>query len=511
MTSKQNSLAKAIASAPVVEPLDMSPQSLEEQEYSSITWPEDPPAKPEDARGSSPNYPIEGLGPLIGPAVADVANSYKVPVPLAAQGALATASLATQGFADVCIDGRVCPISLMILTGAPSGARKTAIDRIFNGVILEKERQKLTEFLIQEKKYFQELREWEAALKQQKTKTKGASKADFSDRPTPPVAPYLIFSDATVEGVHKALAVGCPSQAMINAEGGTFLGGFAMSKEQIVRTAACLSESWDGTPISRVRAAEGAVKLFGRRLTIALAFQPDVSETSIFSNEILINQGLLSRCLVTQPLIDFGSRSYESLDISKIQSFKNFETALRHALEQDLPLELNSANTLKPRLLALSPEAKKIWIEFYNGVETRMADGGELSSIRGWASKAPENVLRLAAVLTLFCNVYAPKIDATEIKNAIKLIGFYEAEALRLIGVSGSGATANAAIQLLFWLRKNNKKKITRKMLQKSGPRNLRDVRRLEPALSELIESGWLQACPLTKNTYFVHPSAFGE
>lgn len=72
-------------------------------------------------------YPVESLGPLRG-AVEAVQGMTQAPVAIPAASALAVASLAVQGFADVQTLGGARPLSLYALTIARSGERKSACD-----------------------------------------------------------------------------------------------------------------------------------------------------------------------------------------------------------------------------------------------------------------------------------------------------------------------------------------------------------------------------------------------
>ena len=72
-------------------------------------------------------YPVQALGPLRD-AVEAVQGMTQAPVAIPAQSALAVASLAVQGFADVQTLGGPRPLSLYCLTVARSGERKSACD-----------------------------------------------------------------------------------------------------------------------------------------------------------------------------------------------------------------------------------------------------------------------------------------------------------------------------------------------------------------------------------------------
>ena len=109
------------------------------------------------------------------------------------------------------------------------------------------------------------------------------------------------------------LAIGQPSMGIFSGEGGQFIGGHGMREEAKLRTSAALSIMWDGTPIRRVRAGDGAVLLPGRRLALHLMVQPDVGNM-LLSDSLLADQGLLSRLLVTAPPSAAGSRFWREPD-----------------------------------------------------------------------------------------------------------------------------------------------------------------------------------------------------
>lgn len=74
-------------------------------------------------------YPIKALGPLQ-EVVKAVHDMTQAPIGIGAQSALAVASLAAQGFADVETLGGYTPCSLYCLTIAESGERKSSCDRL---------------------------------------------------------------------------------------------------------------------------------------------------------------------------------------------------------------------------------------------------------------------------------------------------------------------------------------------------------------------------------------------
>ena len=65
-----------------------------------------------------------------------------------------------------------------------------------------------------------------------------------------------------------------------------------MSDDAKLRTAAGLSDVWDGSPIRRVRSGDGVSVLAGRRLSAHLMAQPAVADI-LFRDPLLAEQGLL--------------------------------------------------------------------------------------------------------------------------------------------------------------------------------------------------------------------------
>jgi hypothetical protein len=119
--------------------------------------------------------------------------------------------------------------------------------------------------------------------------------------------PLLTCPEPTFEGLCKLFAVGRPSLGVFSGEGGQFIGGHGMKEDAKLRTAAGMSTLWDGDPIKRVRAGEGTSILPNRRASMHLMAQPDVASLW-FNDALLIDQGLLSRILVSAPDSTSGTR-----------------------------------------------------------------------------------------------------------------------------------------------------------------------------------------------------------
>jgi hypothetical protein len=90
--------------------------------------------------GTAEPFPIEALGPRR--AAAEAAQHVsQAPMALAAQSALAVASLATQALADVeTLSDQATPLSIYALSIAKSGERKSTVDRLLMVPVREVEK-----------------------------------------------------------------------------------------------------------------------------------------------------------------------------------------------------------------------------------------------------------------------------------------------------------------------------------------------------------------------------------
>jgi hypothetical protein len=267
----------------------------------------------------------------------------------------------------------------------------------------------------------------------------------------PPLDPMLTCPEPTFEGLFKLLVIGQPSLGIFTTEGGQFIGGHGMSEDAKLRTAAGLSKFCDDGEARRVRVADGATTLPGRRVSMHLMVQPDVAAIML-SDRLLEAQGLLSRLLVTAPDSAAGQRFWHEPKPESDRTLKRYGRRLLDILEKPLPLAPGTLNELVPRALALSADARELWIKFADHIERDIAPNGRLEPVRGLANKLPEHAARLAAMLALVGDLGTPEIHVDFLRAGIALAKHYAKEALRLFGASRVNADLQLAQRLLDWL-----------------------------------------------------------
>lgn len=409
-------------------------------------------------------YPTEALGGLR-PVVEAIQEHTRAPVAICAQSVLGALALVGQAHANVLLPtGQAKPLSLFLLTVAASGERKSAVDGYALQPIYQRENELRASYVV-EKASFDEAQElFETRRSQAKAELKGASKkgkfdaaaveADFRALGAPPqgaLLSILVCPEPTFEGYVKLTAVGHPALGLFSAEGGGFIGGFGMSSEQRLKTAAGISSVWDGDPIKRVRAGDDAMILAGRRLSVHLMAQPEVA-AQMLGDELLADQGLLSRFLVSAPRSAAGSRFFAPPSASAREQVQKYTERLGVMVRSPLPLAEGTQNELTPRQLVLGPEAREIWIRFHDFIESGLGEGGEFSPISGLANKAAEHAARIAGLIRLWHDLGGQQISGTEMANATVLVQHYLSESLRLRDIAATNGHLRLAQRVLDWL-----------------------------------------------------------
>jgi hypothetical protein len=262
-------------------------------------------------------FPVDALGPVM----ADAANAFQAktqaPMDICANAVLAVAGLASQAHADVELPtGEIKPLSLFLVTIAPSGERKTSTDSLALVPVRERETSLRQEHELACGDHENAHGAWDAERKMilanKKLDLSGRKAAldKLGPEPKPPLSPIIVCHEPTFEGLAKLLMNGQPSVGIFASEGGVFIGGHGFSEEAKLRTAAGLSLLWDDGRLTRVRAGEGVTALAGRRVALHLQAQPDVA-ARVFSDQMLADQGLLSRILVVAPDTRQGQRFWK--------------------------------------------------------------------------------------------------------------------------------------------------------------------------------------------------------
>ena len=444
-------------------------------------------------------FPVDSLGPRLAPAARAIHDVTQAPMAMCGQSVLAAAALVAQGLADVRLPyGAVRPLSLFAVTVAASGERKTAVDGFALKPIREKEALLRDEHAAELQAHANGFAAWEAVRKDvlnghKKDRAKLQDALDeIGPAPKPRMAPVLTLSEPNYTGLVRAFDEGRPALGLFSAEGGGFVGGWGMSDEQRLRTAAGLSDLWDGAHIQRARGGEGVRVLPGRRLALHLMVQPGGAQRFVAHPE-LQDQGLTSRLLVTAPDTAAGTRLWRDPSTDADAAIRRYTGRMLDLLRRPLPVSRNDERALDPPALALSSKARDLWVETHDAIERQLAAGGELEPVRAFAAKAAEHAARIAGVLAVVDDPEGREVGREHMAHGAKLVEHYLAEALRLQAVGAVNEELRLAQRVLDWLRhKWREPAVSLTEIYQRGPNAIRDRAKAKRAVDLLVDHGCL-------------------
>jgi hypothetical protein len=442
----------------LIDPRSHAPVTSEE------TWPEQPLPLVASLDDPLP-YPMDQLPDVLCGLGGVIQRTVQAPDAIIGNSLLAAASLAVQAHANVALPhGGVSPLSLFLISVAESGERKSAVDNLVLRPHQEFERRKKLE-------YDGEMAEFRKLPKEKQAEA------------TPPRQPIFTTSDPTIEGIAKLLAVGLPTLGLFSAEGGRFIGGYSMSEDSALRTAAGLSTLWDGTALDRVRAGDGATKMYNRRLALHLMSQPRATFAWL-ANPMLRDQGLFARVLVGFPASMAGTRLYRDEKPHETPEFAAYMDAMSRLLDVDFTL--NDGGELDFQTLYFGEKAKNAWIKVHNQIEQSIPDA--LRNVRHFASKAAEQIARIAGVIQMVRDPDSTQVSLDSFKRAASIFEWYLNEAVRLSGAQPVKEGTDKAELLRSWLQSRGKRFVTLVELTQKGPSRLRAAKSMRELMNVLAD-----------------------
>jgi hypothetical protein len=221
--------------------------------------------------------------------------------------------------------------------------------------------------------------------------------------------------------------------------------------------------------------------------------QPYVA-SRLLADPLLMNQGLLSRCLTTAPESNSGTRLWRDPQFASFAALKAYKDRMLDLLVTPLPLAKGKTNELSPPTLTIKGEAGELWKKYADKIERQIAPGCELVAIKGLANKLAQHSARLAAVLALIADSEASTLQPECAANGIILAEHYSAEALRLFEAGQVDPDLVLAQKLLSWLRVTwTEANVSLPDIYQNGPNAIRDKTTASRLVSILADHGWLR------------------
>jgi len=78
--------------------------------------------------------------------------------------------------------------------------------------------------------------------------------------------------------------------------------------------------------------------------------------------------------------------------------------------------------------LKLSPDAKRLWVEFHDSIERELSPSGEMATARDFAAKAADNAARLAAIFHILANGPTGEIGVDSMSAAARVVSWHYLE-----------------------------------------------------------------------------------
>nr|WP_245183413.1 DUF3987 domain-containing protein [Legionella israelensis] len=231
-------------------------------------------------------------------------------------------------------------------------------------------------------------------------------------------------------------------------EAGIVLGSHSMQSNP-TRFVALLNRLWDGKTFTAHRKTSQSFIIQNRRLTLNLMMQPLLLE-QLGRQSVGIHRqsGFLARCLMAYPKSSMGHRFYQEPP-DDFEYIEDLERRLKECL--DASEKLNAAGCVNLPTLHMNLDTKKHWVHFFNETETGVSENGQWSEIKDFASKAPENAARLAALFHLYSGEQGD-ISAIHMEQAIEVIRWHLQESRRLFTHYVPDAENANTILLKEWL-----------------------------------------------------------
>lgn len=422
-----------------------------------------------------PAFPVDCLPSNIRSFVEDVSICRQVPVDLPAMLVLPVIATATQKKYRVYIGNTHDePLNLWTVTAMEPGSRKTDS---FSEAIRPLER--VQSKLFQEAKPEIDRLQSERKIKEKRSEhlygalaKKGKDQAiekelqqlqhelSFS---VPTFPRVFIGGDTTPEQLARLLHEQEEKISVFDSEGGIFsiMNGRYDGKGDSNLDVFLKGHAGDYLSVERKNSTP--IQVFNPALTIALTVQPGVIK-DLAGKKDFRNRGLLGRFLYSIPESLAGKRLYNNRKPNKELRIL-YGQALEKIYSQPKPEPEDEFDMNPHHKIFVQDEALECWTDFYNEIEKRQGEGGDLANMKDWASKLASAVARIAGNFHVIENGGNPSIKAISLQNIERAckIGRYHLidHAKGAFGLMRLGDDNSLAKHILKWVSTKGKTTFT--------------------------------------------------
>lgn len=466
------------------------------------------------------DYPVDAFPNEVRQVISALSYRMQVSPELVGGVILSAISLACQAFVNLQLpDGRTKPCSLYNMVLAGSGERKSAVYSLVMRPFLDYEKEQRLEYEKGLKKYNAKIYIWEEEKKvlNKKIKNKMLKEDDyeydeleehFLKKPESPKKIKLVYSDTTPEALQKGLHVNIPYAGLMSDEASIFFAGRAKNNLGF------LNQLWDGSPFDVERRNGSSFSVEGR-FSMLLMIQPDLFMQYFKRHgKVASGSGFLSRFLISSVNSTQGHRqiSFENNEISELKFFHQRIAGFLARLN-----EFMVGYNIQTQL-TLAESAHACFSQFQFEIEKVICDYNN-EAITASLSKMPENAIRLAGLMSFFCDEENPEISGHYMEKSIVIIGYYTNQVINLYTEKLNTLEQDAEF-VYQWLQKQEiikfvpEAQISRVAVQQYiGPKRLRNKARLDAVLKILDSQGRIRLTSATHSngaisTIILHPDS---
>ncbi|EAN0851872.1 DUF3987 domain-containing protein [Salmonella enterica] len=380
-------------------------------------------------------YPVSEFPDYLRKVIEELATDVQAPPELVGGAILSAISLACQAFINVQFpDGRTKPCSLYNMVLAGSGERKSAIYSLIIQPFLDYEKRERQEYEKEFKLYETQMLIWKnrqkLLIKNLMKKMKEEEDTELEEyeledhnqeQPAKPRKIKLIYTDTTPEALQRGLYDNIPFAGSMSDEANIFFAGRAKNNLSF------LNQLWDGSPFDVERRHADSFSVDGK-FSMLLMIQHDLFMHYFKKHgKLASGSGFLSRFLISSVNSTQGARQPSSQK-NENKELKLFHEKISFFLSA---LKKQIITTGEPALLKLSPSAYKYYDDFQEKTES-LIFYHKNNAITSFLSKAPENAIRLAALMTYFEDNSLREIPDSNVISAINIMHHYVNQAIFL-------------------------------------------------------------------------------
>lgn len=447
---------------------------------------------------SNANYPVHALPERARVAAIELADGIKTAVALPATCLLMAMSAWLQERAIAVLpSGKRSPLSLSSVICAESGSGKTPVaEAIYQALKLMDAKKAegyglaLSQYQAEERLWSSESKALQAKLAKEISGGKDAQKtrqlilSHEAKKPKPPKLDQVVHRNVSEAALYESLEGIGVSRFIEDDEAGDLLGTSLFTSPQL------LNSIWSGADsLPMNRGHKRHIEVRKPRVCVGLMVQPEVFDRYLRGKgQGALASGHFARYLVANVPSMAGFRFYdpdrEAASWVHLPKFHERLAAIVAASEE-------RSDSVEPTELAFSHDARDFWIRLQNATEFAMQPAGALHAIKNHASKAMDNVGRVAALFHLVDGAEG-SISQMVVQRAWEVVRWHMGQYLQVFGPTGRTELQRDVVNLFNYLQRkwwyNGASFAVRRDVFKYGP--IRDRKRFCDALEALRQQG---------------------